>query len=166
MRFLLSGFQKDLKKEIYGQASLQIIKSMNRPLKGTHLRACTGLFHNKINRREMWVPKAGTHSSAVYPEPVPTASGAEKRGPTGSDNRWTSTVLFNYIFRTGNPQVQQITFCFCCVLFLNSMHGDHWKWKPPKPYLGKTKRSSSLLFTVRYMDLLTSAPTSLLTLHR
>lgn len=161
IRFLLSGFQKDLKKEIYGQASLQIIKSMNRPLKGTHLRACTGLFHNEINRREMWVPKAGTHSSASLRRACSHGQGTHRL-----DNRWTSTVLFNYIFRTGNPQLQQITFCFCCVLFLNSMHGDHWKWKPPKPYLGKTKCSSSLLFTVRYMDLLTSAPTSLLTLHR
>ena len=179
MRFPVSWFHSDL-KEGNLWTSLQMTKSMKRPLKRTHLRPCTRLFHDKINRREIWVPKAATHSSAGLLRTWTHGQGSGGREAQGS-LPWTHIPMHTLHILTVaelllasstvwlrqesiNPPSCNKPHLFCFVF-------KQCAWRPlkmeaPEPYLGKMKSSSSLLFTVRYMDLLTSAPTSLLTLHR
>lgn len=179
MRFPVSWFYSDL-KEGNLWTSLQMTKSMNRPLKRTPLRPCTRLFQDKINRREIGVPKAATHSSAGLLRAWTHGQGSRRREAQGS-LPWTHILMHTlHILTVAGLLLSSSTVCLrqesinppaatnhilLCFVF------KQCAWRPlkmeaPEPYLGKMKSSSSLLFTVRYMDLLTSAPTSLLTLHR
>ena len=130
MRFPVSWFHSDL-KEGNLWISLQMTKSMKRPLKRTHLRPCTRLFHDKIKRREIWVPKAATHSSAGLLRAWTHGQGSRGRETQGSLPQThipmhtlpilkvTGFLLSSSTVCLGqeslNPQLQQSTVLFCFV---------------------------------------------------
>lgn len=136
----------------------------------------TGHVPSKTNRIEMQVPKAGTHSrwaaQRLYPWPwglkgeeqvalCPRCQGTRACSPL---NSWPDLPLpFNCVSRTARPQHRSSKPTFCFVF--SQMCVDTSGGAAPDP-CRRNEAPSSLLFTVRYMDLLASAPTSLLTLHR
>lgn len=114
MRFPVSWFYSDLKEGNLDKLAND--KSMKRPLEKNTSETMHWAFQDKINRREIGVPKGSNPLICWTAQSLDPLVGAEEGSPgfpaldaysdahsAYSDSRWTSTI-FNCMFKTGKHQ--------------------------------------------------------------